>query len=106
VKPTLAIAAERISRLKLNGRLRSYSPLSRFLELDVLAMGLEGKKLLWSTLRDAAGLAGRLPEIDFEHLIRRAEAQRAEVEPFRREAAQRAFVDPPADPGRPGDGAA
>jgi hypothetical protein len=106
VKPPLAIAAERIARLKLNGRLRSYSPLSRFLELDVLAMGLAGKKILWSTLRDSAGLAKRLPDIDFEHLIQRAEAQRAEVEPFRREAAQRAFVVPPGDPDRAGESGA
>lgn len=107
VKPTLAIAAERTSRLKLNGRLRGYSPLSRFLELDVLLMGLEGKKLLWSTLRDFAGLARRLPDTDFEHLIRRAESQGAQVEPFRREAALLAFADAPSDPERAGeDGAA
>lgn len=103
VKPSLAVAAERVARLKLNGRLRGYSPLSRFLELDVLAMGLDGKKLLWSTLRDSAGLARRLPDVDFEQLIQRAEAQRADVEPFRREAAHRAFVDSPADPERAGE---
>jgi hypothetical protein len=34
VKPRLAIATERLTRLKLNGRLLAYSPLSRFVELD------------------------------------------------------------------------
>jgi len=95
VKPSLAIVGERIARMKLNGRIRSYSPLSRFLELDVLAMGLDGKKLLWSTLRDLAGLASRLPDTDFEYLIRRAEIQREKVEPLRRQAAHQAFTEPP-----------
>jgi hypothetical protein len=49
VKIGLAVGAERLGRLKLNGRLGTYSPLSRFMELDVLAMGIEGKKLLWTT---------------------------------------------------------
>jgi hypothetical protein len=82
VKLGLAVGAERLGRLKLNGRLRTYSPLSRFVELDTLAMGIEGKKLLWANLRDLAGLAARLPEIDFDALIQRAERQRAELEPF------------------------
>lgn len=78
----LAVVAERVGRLKLNGRLRTYSPLSRFVELEFLAMGIEGKKLLWGTLRDLAGLS-RLPDIDFDDLIKRAERQRADLEPFR-----------------------
>jgi hypothetical protein len=53
-KSRAAVAAERIGRLKPNGRLRGYSPLSRFVELDFLAIGIDGKKLLWTTLRDLA----------------------------------------------------
>jgi hypothetical protein len=34
MKPRLAIVTERLTRLKLNGRLLAYSPLSRFVELD------------------------------------------------------------------------
>ncbi len=91
VKPVLATVAERVGRAKLNGRLRGYSPLSRFEELDFLAMGIEGKKILWATLRDVAGLAERLPDVDFDALIARAEAQRAELEPFRARAGREAF---------------
>lgn len=91
VKPALATAAERVGRLKLNGRLRGYSPLSRFVELDFLAMGIDGKKLLWANLRDLTDITSRLPDVDFDRLIERAEAQRAEIETFRREAARRAF---------------
>ena len=86
VKTQLAVVAERVGRLKLNGRLREYSPLSRFEELDFLAMGIDGKKLLWANLRDLAGIAERLPDVDFDALIERAEAQRTELEPFRARA--------------------
>src|SRR3954447_21268018 len=86
VKPAAAIAAERVGRLKLNGRLRSYSPLSRFVELDALVMGIEGKKILWKNLRDDAGLAERVPDVNFDHLIERAGRQRDELEPYRRAA--------------------
>ena len=82
-KTALAIAAERGGRLKLNGRLTSYSPLSRFSELDVLRYGIEGKKVLWQNLRDCARLGERLPDVDFDELIARAQRQLDEIEPFR-----------------------
>jgi hypothetical protein len=82
----LALVAERIGRLKPNGRLRGYSPLSRFLELESLALGLDDKKLLWSNLRDVAGTSGRLDDIDLVALISRAQRQRDELEPHRVEA--------------------
>lgn len=92
VKSSLAVVAERIGRLKLNGRLLGYSPLSRFVELDFLAAGIEGKRILWANLRDFAGLPSRLPDVDFDHLIERAERQRAELEPFRAQAGREAFL--------------
>jgi hypothetical protein len=91
VKPALAVAAERIGRLKLNGQLRGYSPLSRFVELEGLVIGIEGKKALWQTLGDLAGLRARVPEVDFDHLVGRADAQRAALEPFRHAAGRDAF---------------
>lgn len=93
IKPALAIAAERVGRLKPNGRVRTYSPLSRFVELDALVMGIEGKKILWENLRDGAGLADRLPDVDFEALIARAGRQRQELDPFRRAAGRVALGD-------------
>ncbi len=91
VKPLLATAAERVGRLKPNGHLRGYSPLSRFDELDFLTMGIEGKKQLWATLRDLAGLGQRFPDVDFDGLIERAASQKAELEPFRVEAGRAAL---------------
>ncbi|MFE9750217.1 hypothetical protein ACFYOT_35365 [Saccharothrix saharensis] len=92
VKTGLAFGAERLGRLKRNGRLVSYSPLSRFEELEFLAMGIDGKKQLWTTLRDLAGLRERLPDIDFDRLIERAARQRADLEPFRVRAGTEAFT--------------
>jgi hypothetical protein len=92
VKSGAAVVGERLGRLKMNGRLRSYSPLSRFEELEFLTMGIDGKKQLWVTLRDLAGLAERLPDVDFDELITRAQAQRDELEPFRARAGKEALA--------------
>jgi hypothetical protein len=95
VKAWSALGAERLGRLKLNGRLAGYSSLSRFEELEFLVMGIEGKKQMWTTLRDLAGLKTRLPDVDFDELIDRAGRQRAELEPFRALAGTEAFADTP-----------
>jgi hypothetical protein len=100
LKPPLAIAVERVGRLKLNGRVIEYSPLSRFAELDFLAIGIDGKKLLWANLRDLADLRAQLPDVDFDHLIARAERQRAEIEPFRSRAGREALAGSDARQGR------
>jgi hypothetical protein len=94
-KPVLAIAGERLGRIKLNGHLRSYSPLSRFEELDFLVMGIDGKVVLWENLRDHAGLGARLPDVDFDALIERARAQRAQLEPFHAQAGREALGGTP-----------
>lgn len=93
-KVVLAMAAERGGRLKLNGRLTSYSPLSRFSELEFLAYGIEGKKILWQNLRDLAHLGEQLPDVDFDALVARAQEQRDEIEPFRLAAGATALATP------------
>lgn len=92
VKNVAVTVAERVGRLKRNGRLLGYSPLSRFEELEFLTMGIDGKKQLWVTLRDLAGLSERLSDVDFDELVARAEQQRATLEPFRAEAGREAFL--------------
>lgn len=93
VKPRLAALAERVARLKLNGQVTGYSPLSRVLELEGLTIGIEGKGSLWRNLR-ALGLGERLGDIDLDALVERAERQRSSVEAHRIEAAKRAFGAP------------
>jgi hypothetical protein len=77
VKPAAAWLLERLGQLKPNGRLRGYSPLSRVLELEGLAIGIAGKAQLWRTL--AALELDQQAGVDFESLAARAEQQRSTV---------------------------
>jgi hypothetical protein len=89
VKPALAAVGEKLGRLKPNGQLRGYSPLSRLLELESLIIGITGKLRLWKSLEQAFG--ERLDEFDFPALAERAAAQRGTVEELHRSAAVRAL---------------
>lgn len=82
--------AEKLGRLKLNGKLLGHSPLSTVVELEGLSLGIQGKAALWKML----GAIGdpRLADFDFEALWRRAEGQSAELEPHRIAAGQTAFT--------------
>ncbi len=85
-------AAEKVGRLKLNGQLTGYSPLSRLIELEGLKMGVTGKLSLWQSLKRIANMDSRLATTDFDVLIKRAEAQIDAIEEHRQEAAARAFA--------------
>ncbi len=84
LKPLGAWALEKVGRLKLNGQLRGYSPLSRLLELEGLAMGLSGQLGLWRTLIE---LGLEQPGFDFEQLATETAAHRSTVEDLHRRAA-------------------
>lgn len=91
LKQALAWTAEKAGRLKLNGHLLTPSPLSPVVELEVLALGIEGKLLLWRALA-ALYAEGETPGgIDVGELIARGERQRAEVEEHRLAATSAAF---------------
>jgi hypothetical protein len=66
---------EKLGRLKLNGRLLEYSPLSRVLELEGLMAGVQGKLTLWRTLAAAAVEEPRIAHVDFTNRIARAQEQ-------------------------------
>lgn len=83
--------AEKIGRLKLNGQITGYSPLSRLVELEGLALGIEGKKSLWKSLARLQGSDPRLSTVDLDLLVKRAEEQLELLEPHRQEAALNAF---------------
>jgi len=70
-----AWAAEKVGRLKLNGELTRYSPLSRLLELEGLAVGIQGKRALWLALEAMADSGEPLEGFDFRALAERAESQ-------------------------------
>lgn len=67
--------AEKLGRLKLNGRLVGYSPLSRVVELEGLITGVRGKRGLWRALAAAAPNEPRLANFDFAQLTARADEQ-------------------------------
>jgi len=92
LKQVAAFGAEKLGRLKLNGRLIGYSPLSRLVELEALALGIEGKRALWRSLRQIAPSDERLDEEELDVLIRRAQRQREDLEPHRLAAAEEALT--------------
>jgi hypothetical protein len=90
-KDAVAWVGEKVARLKPNGQLRGYSPLSRVLELEALSVGVAGKLALWQSLQSAPALSERLSGIDLDHLAERARRQRAEIEEHRANAARETF---------------
>lgn len=91
VKLTGAWLAEKAGRLKLNGELLTYSPLSRLEELEILSLGVEGKAAMWRALSTAVAGDARLRDFDFETLHERAAAQRGTLEDLRLRAARDAL---------------
>jgi hypothetical protein len=90
VKAAGAWAAEKIGRLKLNGRLVSRSPLSLVEELEVLQAGVDTKGAMWRALREVDPRGVNFG-VDLERLIESANRQVTELERLRLEAATRAF---------------
>jgi hypothetical protein len=82
----------------LNGEVTRYSPLSRLLELEALAAGIEGKRALWLALATATG---PVDGFDFHALAERAAAQRAQLEEHRLRAAELALGSGPAAAAEP-----
>jgi hypothetical protein len=89
-KVSAAWIAEKLGRLKLNGQLTGYSPLSPLIELESLHLGINGKLDLWKALGHS--LQHRVDGINFDQLARRAEGQAAELERHRLEVAANALA--------------
>ncbi|MGW7333974.1 hypothetical protein ACWGIU_36320, partial [Streptomyces sp. NPDC054840] len=96
--------AEKVGRVKLNGRLVSRSPLSDVLEMEAMRIGVEGKALLWQSLGVLADTHPHLDRAAVERLLSRARHQAAVLEGLRVEAAGRTFTPTAPDPAHPGRG--
>jgi hypothetical protein len=83
--------AEKLGRLKPNGRLLSYSPLSRLLEIEGLMLGVRGKLALWEVLQTIQLTQPALAATDLASLAQRAERQLSELDPHHRAAAPQAL---------------
>lgn len=96
LKPSLpkaagAWTAEKLGRLKLNGELTRYSPLSRLVELEGLASGAEAKRSMWVALQELQDRDERIAAFPLDELVERARSQRERLEPYRLEASRTAF---------------
>jgi hypothetical protein len=87
VKRLLAQTAERVGRLKLNGSLIGYSPLSRVLELEGLISGVKARRMLWRSLRQTEVARN----VDLDQLERRAKEQVDALVAIHKEATAVAF---------------
>lgn len=93
LKQKAAFVAEKFGRLKLNGQLTGYSPLSRLVEIEGLLIGVFGKLAAWKLLER---LSDELPlEIsEITVLIERAEDQLERLTEMRLEAGAIAMASP------------
>jgi hypothetical protein len=88
LKVGFAWVGEKLGRLKPNGSLVGYSPLSRLVELEGLTVGVYGKRALWLALRERE-LADR---DELSELVARAERQLEALEQHRVRAASEALA--------------
>lgn len=89
LKPLAAVLGERLGRLKLNGRLWGYSPLSRLDELEMLQIGVAGKRRLWRALEHTH--ADDLSGFELGELAERATGQLRRLEALHLKAASLAL---------------
>ena len=82
--------AEKMSRL-LPGLGSIEGEFGFFEALETLSLGVEGKRCLWTALRDVRDQYPGLGEIDLDELVARAEHQHAMLEDQRTAAIPRAF---------------
>lgn len=87
-KQAASAVARKASLLKLSLN----EPFGRFEAVEVLALGVLGKRALWRALEKVA-TAERLAELDWTELVRRADEQHAELESVRLGLAAEAFQD-------------
>ena len=92
IKDLGAWTLEKVGRLKMNGQITGYSPLSRVVELEGLMTGITGKIGLWAALLQIAPDEPRLDVARLQRLHEGGESQRATVEALRERAARDAFV--------------
>jgi hypothetical protein len=84
--------AEKLGRLKPNGRLISYSPLSRLVELEALTLSVQGTLAMWEAVLEVLGGDPRLEEIDLDQLGARARGQLETLERLRLAASHEALL--------------
>lgn len=93
MKRALGWLAEKAARVKL-GSAEPGGSFALFESLEVLALGIQGKRSLWRALSILGDAEPALAGIDFDALLRRAEIQHDEVERWRLALARAALTEP------------
>lgn len=94
----VAWVAEKAGRLKLLLAGANVGGLGRFEGLEMLAIGIEGKRALWTALLSIESSQLKTKAVDLVALVERAEDQRRRIETLRLAAAKAAF-----EPSSPSD---
>lgn len=89
LKRKAAWAAEKLGRLKLNGQLTGYSPLSALVELEALCVAVGAKRQLWRAMAETLG--PQWEGFDFAALAEGAARQRERIEALQLVAASRSL---------------
>ncbi len=92
IKETIGWAIEKAARLKPNGELLKFSPLSRLVEIEGLLSGVSGKHSLWKVLLDVQDAYPSSKGPSWPSSSKRAEDQRARLYELRGAAARIAFM--------------
>lgn len=91
-KAGAAWVAEKLGRLKLNGRLLRRSPATPVIELDALAMAVAGKAAGWRALLPVSDRDGAVDEHRLRELLARAEDQAGRIRDLQSHYATEAFA--------------
>lgn len=91
LKQAAGWTAEKLSRLRFSRSVTGSAALSQLLEMEMLSMGVHGKRALWRSLDQVSGADPRLAELDFDALSQRAQDQLGRLETQRLAAAAKAL---------------
>ena len=86
--------AEKAERMKAHGLVGGAADFTRFMDLEALSLGVEGKLSLWRALDVLSRNDPRLGAVDYEDLASIASEQRRQLERFRLRAVHDAFRTP------------
>lgn len=91
LKKATSWLGEKLSELKFDRERSKYQEQAHVKELEALALGISGKRSLWTLFEEVFDEDNRFEDIDFQQLKSRAEEQYGEVDRLRLEAARKAF---------------
>jgi hypothetical protein len=94
VKQAAGWVTEKASRVKFSGLMSGTSEQGMLMALESLALGVEGKRALWTMLKEVRTVHPPLTSIDLDALVDRATEQRAALEAERLAVGRRVLGAP------------